>query len=83
MVVRPVVGPAEVAGVGALWIPRTVQAGAVLLIGVMLGATTTLALHQPGPSPVTPLVFIGMLLTLLFAGGPPPEWRMVLIHLRR
>jgi len=59
------VGAAELVGAIFLLIPRLANAGALLLIAVMIGATGTHLLHHE-PQVLTTLVLLALLVTLLY-----------------
>jgi hypothetical protein len=60
---------AELSGAILLWIPKLSKFGALLLIGVMAGATATHLIHHE-PQVATPLVLTALLSGVLYLRRP-------------
>ena len=60
----------QIAGALLLLVPGATIAGALVLVGVLLGATVTHALHDPPAAMASPLVFLAVLVVAVWPLRP-------------
>src|SRR5262249_18169873 len=70
-----IVGVAELLGAVGLLIPRLANVGALVLVGIMIGAPSTHIVHRE-PQVITTLVLLALLAIVLALLRPSPESRV-------